>query len=67
MCQFPELKATKPTGVSTLYIIKSSKPLHFNSSKGSIISDENFDAPISLLEQLESMDFEVGKLEIEIR
>ena len=67
MCQFPELKATKPTGVSTLYIIKSSKPLHFNNSKGSIISDENFDAPISLLEQLESMDFEVGKLEIEIR
>jgi len=64
MCQFVNLKATKPTGISTIYMIQTQKPLDFRNSKDSVITNEFFDSDTSLREQLESMDFEVGKVRV---
>jgi len=68
VCEFPELKATKPTGVSNIYLIKTSKPLNLGNSKDSIITNDFLDnAGISLFEQLKSSSFEVGKIKIKIK
>jgi len=64
MCQFDNLQATKPTGTSTIYMIQTQKPLDFRNSKDSVITDEFFDSDTSLREQLERMDFEVGKVRV---
>jgi len=67
-CQFRGLKATKPTGVSNIYLIKTSKPLNLGNSKDSIITNDFLDnAGISLFEQLKSSSFEVGKIKIKIK
>ena len=64
MCQFRELKATIPIGTSNIYMLKTSKPLDTGSSKDSVITDEFFDADLSLFEQLKGMHFEVGRIDI---
>ena len=64
ICQFKDLKATTPTGISNIYMLKTSKPLDIGSSKDSVITDEFFDADLSLFEQLKNVHFEIGQIDI---
>jgi hypothetical protein len=62
-CQYQNFKAIAPFGKSKLYMISTQKALNFGSlSKDSIISEEHFDAPASLKEQLVQQAFSVGRV-----
>jgi hypothetical protein len=64
MCQFRKLTVTEPIGVSTIYMIQTSKPLDLGGSKDMVITSEFFDLKNSLVEQLNGVDFEVGRVKI---
>ncbi|SFV70203.1 hypothetical protein MNB_SV-13-240 [hydrothermal vent metagenome] len=65
-CQFQNLQATTPTGVSDIYMLKTLKPLNLGNSKDSIITNDFLDnAGISLFKQLKGSSFEVGHIQIE--
>ena len=65
MCQFDKLRATTPTGDSTVYMIQTEKPLNFGATKASIVTDEDFDTDtVPLLQQLQNMSFEMGRVMI---
>jgi len=67
LCQYQNFKATAPFGKSKLYMITTQKPLDFGSAnKDSIISEEFFDAPHSLKEQLQNQTFNVGRVEFNV-
>lgn len=66
MCQFINLKATKPLGSSSIYMIGRDSPLNIdNIDKDSIINQDYFEDENYLLEDLKGKAFEVGKIEIE--
>ena len=65
MCQFDKLRATTPIGDSIVYMIQTEKPLNFGAIKSSIVTDENFDTDtVPLLQQLQNMSFEMGRVMI---
>jgi len=64
MCQFRKLTVTKPIRVSTIYMIQTNKPLDLGGSKDLVITSEFFDLKNSLVEQLNGVDFEVGKVKV---
>lgn len=62
-CEYKNFKAIAPFGKSKLYTISTQKALNFGSlSKDSIISEDFFDAPKSLKEQLEQQVFGIGRV-----
>ena len=62
LCQYQNFKAIAPFGKSTLYMIATQKRLNFDTSKDSIISEDFFDTPTSLKEQLKHQDFGIGRV-----
>jgi len=67
LCQYQNFKAKAPFGKSKLYMIATQKPLNFGSlNKDSIISEDFFDAPLSLKEQLKNQAFGVGRVEFHV-
>jgi len=62
-CQYQNFKATAPFGKSKLYMITTQKELSIGSlKKDSIITEEFFDTPKSLKEQLKNQAFSVGRV-----
>jgi len=62
-CQYQNFKATAPFGKSKLYMIATQKELSIGSlKKDSIITEEFFDTPKSLKEQLKNQAFSVGRV-----
>jgi len=49
MCQFDNLQATKPTGISTIYMIQTQKPLDFRNSKDAVITNDLNSIKIKLI------------------
>ena len=64
MCQFRKLTVTEPIRVSTIYMIQTNKPLDLGGSKDLVITSEFFDLKNSLVEQLNGVGFEVGRVEV---
>ena len=66
-CAYTNFIAIAPFGKSKLYLISTKKALNFGSlSKDSIISEDFFDAPSSLTEQLKQQEFGVGRVKFNV-
>jgi len=66
MCQFKNLKATKPVGVSNLYLIATQQPLAIDGlNKDSIITQNFFEKKDALVDILKKSSFELGYMQIE--